>query len=164
MARKTALYYAQFPEKKKVADKKYILSHAKQKAINDKKYAVNNRLKIRVTRRIWYAKRRESDICFVLGRNLRSRIRSALLGNFKRGSAIRDLGCTIQEFKSHIEKQFVEGMSWDNYGKWQLDHIFPLSKVDLTNREELLKVCHYTNYQPLWQNDNIRKFNHIPQE
>jgi hypothetical protein len=48
-------------------------------------------------------------------------------------------------------------MSWNNWGKWHLDHIIPLASVDLTVRENVLKVCHYTNIQPLWAEDNIRK-------
>lgn len=161
-ALRTKKYYALYPEKKKIADKKYSLAHKEQKKLLDKEYAKNNRYKIRARNKIWYAKRRKIDINFVLSRNLRSRLRSALLGNSKHGSAVRDLGCSIEEFRKYIEAKFLGGMSWENYGKWELDHIFPLSKVNLANREELLKVCHYTNYQPLWKRDNIIKFNHIP--
>jgi hypothetical protein len=50
-------------------------------------------------------------------------------------------------------------MTWDNYGKWHMDHIYPLSLAKTT--EEIEKLCHYTNLQPLWAVDNIRKGNKI---
>jgi hypothetical protein len=71
------------------------------------------------------------------------------------------LGCTLEELKIHLESQFKEGMNWGNYGKWEIDHIFPLSKADLTNLEEYKKVFHYTNLQPLWKAENRSKGNKL---
>lgn len=76
---------------------------------------------------------------------------------YRNGSAVRDLGCSIPEFKTYIENKFVDGMSWDNHGEWHLDHIKPLASFDLTDRSQLLIACHYTNYQPLWAIDNLKK-------
>ena len=73
------------------------------------------------------------------------------------GSAVSDLGCTVSELRSYLEAQFLPGMSWENMGKWHIDHIKPLAGFDLTNRECFLEACHYTNLQPLWAVDNIRK-------
>jgi len=67
------------------------------------------------------------------------------------------LGCTIKEFKQHIESQFSEGMSWDNHGEWHIDHIKPISSFDLTQEAEQKKAFHYLNVQPLWAIDNMRK-------
>lgn len=89
--------------------------------------------------------------------SLRRRLNNALKNKQKSGSAIKDLGCTIVEFMIHIESKFQLGMSWDNYGKWHIDHIKPLSKFDLTKRAELLEACHYSNLQPLWAKDNLSK-------
>ena len=53
--------------------------------------------------------------------------------------------------------KFVDGMSWDNYGEWEIDHIRPCASFDLTDVGEQLKCFHYTNLQPLWMIDNIIK-------
>ena len=75
------------------------------------------------------------------------------------GSAVRDLGCTIDELKRHLEAKFQPGMSWENYGKWHIDHKVAISKFDLTDLEQLKIACNYMNLQPLWAADNIRKSN-----
>jgi hypothetical protein len=107
--------------------------------------------------RKYYNKRIKTDIQFKLSKSLRNRLKEAVKDGAKSGSAVSDLGCSIDEFKLYIENLFKDGMSWNNWGKWHLDHIIPLSSVDLTVRENVLKVCHYTNIQPLWAEDNIRK-------
>jgi len=101
--------------------------------------------------------KRKLDRQFHLAMNLRGRFYQALKRKYKKGSAVKMLGCTIEEFQIYIEKKFTEGMSWDNYGKWHLDHILPLSRFDLTSIENLTVLLHYTNYQPMWPSDNIRK-------
>ena len=65
------------------------------------------------------------------------------------------LGCDYMFIKDYLETKFTEGMSWENYGKWHIDHIIPLfsAKTD----EEIYKLCHYTNLQPLWGEDNLKK-------
>jgi len=124
-----------------------------------KKYIKNNKEKVKNYRKIYVKEHRKINTNFRLAHNLRSRLYHALKQNQKAGSAVKDLGCSIDELKIHLEKQFTEGMSWDNYGKWELDHIIPLSKVDLTIREEFLKVNNYKNLQPLWKIHNIKKSN-----
>jgi len=103
--------------------------------------------------------RMKHDIDFKLRTRLRTRLNNAIRDNLKTGSAIRDLGCSIEELKVHLESRFQPGMTWDNYGfyGWHIDHIVPLVSFDLSNREELLKACNYNNLQPLWAEDNMRK-------
>jgi hypothetical protein len=102
--------------------------------------------------------RRGNDIRFKLACSLRRRLWNALRRGFKSGSAIRDLGCSIDELKLHLEKQFHPGMTWDNYGKiWTIDHKIPLAYFDLTNRQELKLAVHFSNIQPLWAKENIKK-------
>ncbi len=76
----------------------------------------------------------------------------------KEKKSIEYLGCTIEEFKQHIEEQFKEGMSWDNHGEWHIDHITPL-KYGNPTLEEVVERLHYTNTQPLWAAENIAKGN-----
>lgn len=104
---------------------------------------------------------RRNNIQAKLANNLRCRLWLAIKQNWKAGSAVDDLGCSLEELKQYLEQQFIEGMTWENHGikegQWSIDHIYPLSKVDLTNREEFLKVCHFTNLRPMWHIDNIKK-------
>jgi len=109
----------------------------------------------------YYEKKLKNNIFFKLSKSLRVRLHHAIKNNYKTGSAVRDLGCSIEELKTYLESKFQPGMSWDNWSTrgWHIDHIIPLSSFDLTNREELLKACHYTNLQPLWAVDNLKKSN-----
>lgn len=69
------------------------------------------------------------------------------------------VGCTVAEFKSHLESLFVDGMSWENRGRhgWHVDHIRPLSSFDLTIPSQRSEAYHFTNTQPLWADANRRK-------
>jgi len=100
-----------------------------------------------------FRRRFETDTNYRISHNLRGRMHKAL----RSGSQVADLGCSIEEFKCFIENQFIEGMSWDNYGKWHLDHVRPLAAFNLEDRTQFLEVANWTNYQPLWAEDNIRK-------
>ena len=110
-----------------------------------------------------YYRKRKGDINFKISGNLRSRIYSVIRGGFKPGSAVKDLGCTVEFLKQHLEQKFYDDlgdgreMNWDNYGRWHIDHIKPLSLFDLSDREQFLEACHYTNLQPLWAKDNLSK-------
>lgn len=75
----------------------------------------------------------------------------------KHGEALRLLGCTVGEFKAHLESKFAKGMSWENRGKWHLDHVKPLSSFNLMVLEDRQKAFHWSNYQPLWAEDNLSK-------
>ena len=92
---------------------------------------------------------------------LRSRLNSALNGKTKNCSLTEYLGCSINELKKHLESKFQPGMTWDNYGfrGWHIDHIEPLSKIDLSTAQGIKEACNYHNLQPLWWKDNIAKGN-----
>lgn len=71
------------------------------------------------------------------------------------------IGCSPDDLRNHIESQFVEGMSWENYSHttWHIDHIIPISSAN--NQEEIYKLSHYTNLRPLWAKENYEKSNKI---
>jgi|SRR3990167_7977601 len=107
-----------------------------------------------------YRKKRElADPIYLLGRRLRGRARIAFTrsGTRKEVSCSELLGCSYKEARLHIEKLFKDGMSWDNYGKWHVDHIKPLNSFDLIKPEEQKVAFNYMNLQPLWAKDNLIK-------
>ena len=119
----------------------------------------NNKTTV-VKRVIAYRKKRKStDTAFKIENNLRNRLHSALNGNYKADTTKALLGCTYEEACAHIEAQFAEGMSWDKMGLHgiHIDHIRPCASFDLTDPEQQRECFHYTNLQPLWAKDNLRK-------
>lgn len=106
--------------------------------------------------------RHKNDILFKLSRNVRTRMGMFLkTKNYTKGkNNTKDIiGCTPQELRDFIEKKFKDGMSWDNRNEWHIDHIIPLSSAK--TQEEVLRLCHYTNLQPLWVRENLQKSNKI---
>jgi len=96
--------------------------------------------------------------------SVRSRINTALKGGRKNKTTTTLIGAPIEVVRAHIEAQFVDGMTWDNWGRgwhgakeWHLDHIKPLASFDLTDQKQLGEASHYTNLQPLWAVDNLKK-------
>jgi len=99
---------------------------------------------------------------------LRDRLRKALLGRAKNGSAVSDLGCSIEEFMQVFQEKFHnragtrEQMTWENRGEWHIDHIIPLSYFDLSDKEQIKIACNYMNLQPLWAEENLKKSDSVP--
>jgi hypothetical protein len=127
-------------------------------------YRGKNRTKILAKKAEWRSHnlnydndRCKVDPIFKLKKRLRTRLNHALFNNWKTGSAVNDLGCSIEELKQYLESQFTFGMSWDNYGKWHIDHIKPLAMFDLSKRDEFLIACNYKNLKPLWAVENWSK-------
>jgi hypothetical protein len=92
--------------------------------------------------------------------NIRSRISTACSNGFtKPGSTIGALGCSLPELKLWLEKQFLPGMSWENYGRkgWHVDHVREVCTFDLSDPAQFSACNHYTNLQPLWASDNLAK-------
>ena len=120
-------------------------------------------------RRAYRSKQYKKNPQFKLADNVRKRIVRYLKGvrGRKFGKTNELLGCGWKFLKRHLENQFYnrkktnEEMSWNNYGKWHVDHIIPLDSFDLTIKEQQFKACHYTNLQPLWAEDNIAKNNQL---
>ncbi len=101
--------------------------------------------------------RRKKDMDYRIRCILRSRLRKVLKGKLKSAKTKELLGCSITYFLDYMESQFDDEMSWANYGQWHLDHIKPCASFNLINPEEQRECFHYTNLQPLWAEDNLRK-------
>lgn len=156
-------YYNSNKHKVEVKVKVYRDKNILKERERAKKYYYNNKNKKLLYNKIYCKNRYKKDVAFKLRKNLRSRLRTMIDKNQKTGNAVRDLGCSIPEFKIYLESKFQQGMSWDNHGVygWHIDHIKPLASFDLTDRNQLLQACHYTNLQPLWAKDNIVKSDKI---
>lgn len=93
--------------------------------------------------------------------NIRNRISSAVRGTLKAARSQELLGCTSEEFRAHLEKQFQPGMTWETYGRfgWHVDHIRPCDSFDFNKPEDQKACFHFSNCQPLWWRDNVVKKN-----
>lgn len=117
------------------------------------KYRENNRERLNAE----YNYRMRHDPDFKIPRALRNRLYTAIKRGYKAGSAVSDLGCSIEDFKEYIAAQFQPDMTWENWGEWHLDHIKPLNSFNLSDREQFLEACHFSNMQPLWAAENLSK-------
>jgi hypothetical protein len=146
-------------DKVKARLKAYRLANADKIKVTQKAYRAANLDK----KNAYNSNRLKTDIQYRICKRLRNRLNRALKNNKKTGSAVKDLGCTINEFKTYLESKFQSGMTWNNWGSkgWHIDHIKPLASFDLTDRQQLLMACHYTNLQPLWAKDNLIKSDKI---
>lgn len=105
--------------------------------------------------------RRKKDPLYKLKNNLRGRTYKAFRnkGYSKDTKTKEMLGVEWEVLKQHIQKQFTKGMNWSNQGQWHIDHIIPLASA--RTEEQLKKLCHYTNLQPLWAKENLSKSDKI---
>lgn len=103
--------------------------------------------------------RRQNDINFRILHNLRVRVKDAIKNNSKNSHTVILLGCSIPLVRKYLESKFQPNMTWENYGKWHIDHIIPCSNFDLSKEENQRKCFHYSNLQPLWAKDNLKKGN-----
>ena len=102
-------------------------------------------------------RRRNSDPIFTMKKRISTRIRNymARCGYEKKTRTHVILGIDWSGFKEHLERQFVNGMSWENRDRWHIDHIIPLATAQ--SEDDVIKLNHYTNLQPLWAKDNLSK-------
>jgi hypothetical protein len=148
-------YYIKNKEKCLSRTQQYEEKHPERRKEYNKKYWGEKKEKI-----YQYKKsRRDSDLNYRLRERFRSRLWSALkMKKVNKVDSISDMiGCDYDFLREYISKKFEDGMTWDNYGKWHIDHIIPCAKFDLTDIKEQNKCFHYTNLQPLWEKDNKSK-------
>ena len=163
------------PECKVCSNKQSTLYNLKNKekvVIIKQKYVDNNKEKVKQSKKVWFDKnpnyqkewshiKSNTNIIFKLKKNMRSRL--GLFLNLKKvtknNKTFNIIGCSPEFLKEYLETQFVNNMCWENRNEWHIDHIIPLSSAK--TEEEMYKLCHYTNLQPLWAEDNLKKSNKI---
>ena len=120
----------------------------------------------RAYRRNYAKEKRANSIQYRLVDVLRCRLRSAIGGEAKASSTMELLGCTAEYAVQHLENQFTEGMTWGNhsYRGWHIDHIIPCASYDMSDPEQQKECFRYTNLQPLWAEDNLKKSDKLPTE
>jgi hypothetical protein len=119
----------------------------------DKRKAYRTSTRGRLVLSTWAKRESEINPLFRLKRNTRTRMKDFIKRKSQTSQAI--IGCSWEELKAHIEGLFTEGMSWQNYGDWHIDHIIPLASAK--TEKDLIALFHYTNVQPLWAADNLKK-------
>ncbi len=128
-----------------------------------KQYRKDNKDKLREDWRQYRKNRCQVDTSFKILKNLRISLHHSLKNNQKSGHTLELLGCSINNLKAHLERKFLPGMNWKNWGKgkdkWNIDHIRPCSSFNLSLPEEQAKCFNYINLQPLWEEDNHKKSN-----
>ncbi len=159
-------------DKKRELDRQYQIDNREKIQKGRKKYRDKNQEIIRERKAQYYQEnkdkinehfknKRRNNVGFRIKCNLRSRVWDALKNQraLKYSGLMKILGCSIDDFRKHLESQFRDGMSWDNYGKkgWHIDHIKPCACFDLTDYLQQKKCFNYTNLQPLWAEDNYAK-------
>ncbi len=137
-------FYDENPEKAKEYNARYVAKPQVKAAMNEYGRLRINRL-------------RKECTLFKLQLNCRNRLHAALrgIGERKTSRTFETIGCSPQQLKDHLEKQFEIGMSWDNYGEWHVDHITPIAWGKTKSR--VLELSHYSNLQPLWATENHSK-------
>ena len=150
--------------------KEYYEAHKEELRAKKRKYHEENKEKEKEYREKTKEQRKEyireymrdkanNNISFKVVKNLRVRLNAVIKNGNKSKSTLDLIGCSVEDLMKHLESKFQEGMSWDNYGRkgWHIDHIRPCASFDLLNEEEQ-KICfNYSNLQPLWAIDNLRK-------
>ena len=144
-------------DKYKETSKKYQEENKEKRKQSSNEYRKAHKKEISRKR----TERMQRDPAFKLRCVFSSRLLSFLKGKRKSKSSQKMLGCTWEEFRIYIENQFAEGMTWENHGQfgWHIDHIIPLASA--STLEEVEALCHYTNLQPLWWQDNLAKSDKI---
>ena len=150
-------WYAENTEKAKETNAKWRVENTEKSKENNAKWRAENTERLASYINDYHKQRRAKDPLYRLQDSMRSGCRRVVkqlsLGK-KPVSTFKWVGCSPEELKDHLESLFTEGMTWENYGEWHIDHIRPLCSF---TAEEWEQINHYSNLQPLWAEDNYAK-------
>lgn len=143
------------PEKRKEIANKYNRKMLADPVVRAKR----NEMRRNGNRNRLHSERFQADKKYRIECMLRRRLQLALKAQSARkaGKTYEMLGISAAELMDYLATMFKPGMSWDNHGKWHIDHIRPCASFDLTDPEQQRECFHYTNLQPLWAADNLAK-------
>ena len=112
----------------------------------------------------YWRKRRAEDPLYNLKARCRTRLNHAFKnsGFSKTTKTAKMLGCSWDQLKEHIESQFTEGMTWENKHLWHIDHVVPYASAE--SKADIIRLSHYSNLQPLWATENLKKSDKMPDE
>ena len=151
---------------KKQYHKKYYQDNKKKFSQHNKIYRLENKECYKEYIKNYRKCRKNNDVTYKILLNLRCRLSCVIKNNSKSASTKELLGCTVEFLKKHLEMQFQDNMTWDNYGtgfngrgmkEWHIDHIRPCASFYLIKEDEQQKCFHYSNLQPLWAKENLEK-------
>lgn len=169
--------YPQTPEKHRENQIKWVRENPEKVAAIAARHRTKHATKVKAEKSGWFKKNRgkinkkinerfATDPIFRIESLLRGRIRKMvrLRGAVKAESALKLVGCSLNQFHAHIESLFTEGMTWGKFmhGEIHLDHKTPVSLFDLRDPEQQRAAFRYTNHQPLWAFDNLSKNDRLP--
>lgn len=158
LLKRAAEFRARFPDKSKeyyAKNPHYFAVYRAEHSDSYRKWRQDNREYTNA----YCRNKRATDPNYKITTALRSRLSTLMKKCYakKSNSTMELLGCSVSEFRALIESKFLPGMSWDNYGRWHLDHITPCAFFDLRLKSAQEKCFHFSNFQPLWAIDNLRK-------
>jgi len=164
---KLILYQKKYRQEKKeelkIKKKEYYLKNKDYIIEKNKKYRCENKKEANIKKKEYNRIRFENDPKYKLSYAIRSMLYNAFRrgkNQFKKNArSEKILGCTVLQLMDHLESKFTEGMTFENHGEWHIDHIIPLSTAE--TEEDIIKLNHYTNLQPLWGIDNLKKSDKI---
>ena len=165
---KDPILHEQYKEKIRIRERKRYLKNKdeinlKQRIWRRTKMKPSTKEKILKNRREWDRKQKATNPAYKIKYNIKSRLGLLLKKQkiTKRERTVDYIGCSFEEFKNHLEKQFQPGMSWENRTEWHIDHIIPVNyfvkNFDFSDINVQKKCWHYTNLRPLWKFDNLSK-------
>ena len=160
---KAKKYAENNPEKRREISKNWKKNNPdKVKERSKKTYLrIRRTEEFRERQRKYQNKKYQEDKQYAISKRIRARIRKAIKRQNKSPKTQDLLGCSWSELRKHLESQFHDGMSWENFSEWDIDHIIPISAWDLEDEIQLKKACHFSNLKPLWRKLNQQKSDHL---
>jgi len=154
-----ALYLERNKAKIRIKRKIYYEANKKRILAKAKAWVASNKKKAAIYYSAWHKQKRRIDIKFRLGRNMSKAVSESLRENRNGRSWETIIGYTLNDLRKHLEKQFVNGMTWENYGEWHIEHKIPISVHNFTKvgHQDFKKCWALSNLQPMWAKENLSK-------